>query len=371
MVFSFSRLPTPDLPTPDQSRRGLFAKCRSRRRPLPATFVLAAVLGLLAGCAAIGAPSDTEGEVALLKVDEPLREPAWVDGAGTLLVLGESEPVVVRLDPNAEAPPDEAPGPDAVVRSRTFEGVGEDLVPNPEEPESFYLPQPESGRVAVLDTRTLETVDSLDAGISPRYASLAAQAGVLFAISKDGETVAGWDVEEEGRKFPSTSVSGGEEAVVEAPEKGLDPAFWVAGPEGLSYYSGEPPERLVGLPMGVRDIAVDRESAQRAYVIDDEDPRRVVAVEGDPEGLDRGELEVMAHRRLYGEVECLASDELHVFAAMRGRLVVMRRETLEVVESVRFEGPARDATPSGITVGKEDVYVTLSEEPYVLSVDKP
>ena len=55
---------------------------------------------------------------------------------------------------------------------------------------------------------------------------------------------------------------------------------------------------------------------------------------------------------------------------------VVRQETLEPVDSVAF-GPllerenVRPSDITGITVGAEEVYLTLEGEPYVLSVKKP
>jgi hypothetical protein len=162
---------------------------------------------------------------------------------------------------------------------------------------------------------------------------------------------------------------------VESPEKGLTPAFWVAGPEGVAHYAGSPPELKAGLPLAASDIAVDAASAQRAYVAE-AGPGRVIAVEGDPAGLMEGELEVAAERRLGEVVERLAADELFVYAATRERLVVMRRHDLQTVESVEYRRPLesdalKEASLSGIAAGEESVYLTLGGEPYVLSVEKP
>src|SRR5215213_9983402 len=121
----------------------------------------------------------------------------------------------------------------------------------------------------------------------------------------------------------------------EAPEKGLDPAFWIAGAGSVAFYGGDPPERMIGRPMDAQDIAVDLASSQRAYIAEAD---RVVALEGDPERLLEGKLEVMATRSLGERVQHLTSDELHVFAATQDKLVAMRRETLETGESVEF-GP--------------------------------
>jgi hypothetical protein len=215
-------------------------------------------------------------------------------------------------------------------------------------------------------------VDSYDVGGSPAYVTLDAQPEVLFALSKDGSKVSGVGIETP-EELPAVEVGGGAGTLVEAPEKGLDPAFWIAGPGGVAFYGGDPLERMVWRPMEAQDIAVDLTSSQRAYIAEAD---RVVALEGDPEHLLEGNLEVMATRNLGEKVERLASDELHVFAATQDRLVAMRRETLEPIDSVEF-GPlleregVRPSDISGITVGAEDVYLTLEGEPYLLSVKKP
>lgn len=318
------------------------------------------VAGLFAGCSAFGT---TPEKVTVIEVGTPLKEPAWVSGKKTLLALAEDEPKVVKLDPDT-----------GETTSRWLEDVGETVTPNPGEPDLAYLPQPDLGRVAVLDTDTLRATGKLVSEVPPWYTTLDVQSEILFALSEDGSTVVGWDLESL-QDVPRTRVGGGEETLVEAPEKGLDPAFWVAGPDGVAYYGGDPPERLVSLPIEVGDIAVDLTSAQRAYV-SESGTGRVVAVEGDPEGLVEGELLVKAERRLEEEVLHLASGELYVFAATRGSLVILRREGLEVIETVEFsEYTDREAlagaVPSGITVGKKDVYITLGGEPYVLSIRKP
>jgi hypothetical protein len=160
---------------------------------------------------------------------------------------------------------------------------------------------------------------------------------------------------------------------VESPEKGLDPAVWTASPGGVAFYGGDPLRRMVEERIEATDMAVDLSSMQRAYVAEG---ARILALEGDPEGFLEGELVAVKTRELGEKVEHVASDELHVFAATKHGLVAMRRESLEVVETVEFgrflerRGIEPDGI-SGITVGKEDVYLTFEGEPYVLGVKKP
>lgn len=335
-------------------------------RSISALVVLAAGLGFLIGCAPLGGPAGAEPRTELLRVDVPLREPVWVPEKEAVLALSEDRRRIVRVGVGGE-------GRRVPVRSEAFEDVGENVALSPEEPEKAYLPRPGAGKISVLDTDSLREVDSYEvAGASPSYATVDVQSEIMFAISQSGSEVSGVEFAEP-EKAPVVEVEGNPETLVEAPEKGLDPAFWTAGPGGVAFYGGDPPERLVGFPIEATDVAVDLTSAQRAYVAE---ASRVVALEGDPEGLLEGKLEVLATRDLGEGVERVASDELHVYAATRSKLVAMRRETLEPVQELEFGrlleregiGPAEI---SGITVGKEYVYLTFEGEPYLLSVEKP
>jgi hypothetical protein len=106
------------------------------------------------------------------------------------------------------------------------------------------------------------------------------------------------------------------------------------------------------------------------------DGERIVALEGDPQEYLEGRLVDVAERDVGAPVERVASDELEVYAATEDRLVVMRRETLETVESVDFgrlleKEDVRPKGISGIAVGSDDVYVAFEGAPYVLKVKKP
>lgn len=324
---------------------------------------LAVGIAILGGCAS----ADSGPKAELLWVHVPLREPAWAPEEKALLALSEDRRQVVRVDVGKEAPGSRPP-----VRSEEFEDLGDNLALSPEEPDRAYVPRPEAGEISALDIDTLRVVDGYDVGDSPTYVTLDVQSEVLFTLSEDGTKVSSVGLETPG-KVPAVEIEGGTETLVEAPEKGLDPAFWTSGLDGVAFYSGNPPERMVGERIEATDIAVDLSSMQRAYVAEGE---RIVALEGDPEDFLEGELVAVKTRSLGEEVEHVASDELHVFAATKHKLVAMRRESLKVVETVDFgrllqrEGITPDGV-SGITVGKEDVYLTFEGEPYVLSAKKP
>lgn len=343
---------------------------RNRALVVAALTVLPTLLG---GCAAFGEPAGPAEKVELLEADHPLHEPVWVPKEKVLLALGEEEPRVALLNPEASVPAGDSPEESAVEESRELEEA-EAATLNVREPDRAYVSQPEAGDVAVLSTHDLRELDSLAAGDSPAEVTVDAASEILFALSEDGSTMTGTDLES-SEELSATEVEGGEETLVESPEKGLTPAFWAAGPDGVAHYAGSPPERKVGLPIQASEIVPDAASAQRAYVAE-AGSGRVAAVEGDPEGLMEGELEVIAERELGGEIEQLAADELFVYAATREELVVMRRHDLQTVESVEFRRPLekeslREAPLSGVAAGEESVYMTLGGEPYVLSVEKP
>ena len=324
--------------------------------------VLAAALSILAGCSA----ASSEPKAELLEVSVPLVGPSWVPDQEALLAVDGQGLRVARVDLGGTG------GREAPVKTRKIPDLGENVVVDPEAPGRAYLGRPGAGEISTLDTDDLRVVGSHEVGGSPHSVTLDGQSEVVFALSEDGTRVSSADLGG-GERIPTVRVDGGEGARIEAPEKGLDPAFWVADRARVSYYHGDPPERLVGEQIPAADIAVDKTSAQRIYVADE---HRVVALEGDPQRYLKGQLVDTAERDLGRPVERVASDELYVFAATEDELVVMRRETLETVETVNFgrlleqEGVEPEGL-SGMAVGSEDVYVAFEGAPYVLGVKKP
>jgi hypothetical protein len=323
---------------------------------LAASFVL-----VLGGCGAAGAGQ----QVRLLEVEDPLKEPAWVPN-DALIAVSEDGSRVERVDPGASG--------SGRVLSVELRNLGENLALNPREPGQAYIARPESGRISELNTDTLRVVGGYETGGKPSYVTLGAQPGLLFALSEDGKEVLGVDLAT-SQELPTLRVDGDPKTLAESPEKGFDPALWVAGSQGTTYYGGDPLKSMAHSPQEAEDIAVDTESAQRIYLAEGSS---LTALEGDPDGLLRGDLEEMASRDLGETVEAVASDALYVYAATPDELVVMRRETLETVETVdltgEYEQKHLDPTGiSGITTGESSggVYLTLEGEPYVVSISKP
>jgi hypothetical protein len=318
---------------------------------------------VIGGCASAGAGQQAQ----LLRVEGPLKEPAWVPSKNALIALSEDgrvERVDLGASKNSKAP----------MRSVALEDAGENVALNPREPGLAYIARPEMGRITALDTDTLRVVRGYDTGGTPSYVTVNAQPELLFAISEDGSAVSGADLAT-SQEISAILVNGDSRTIAEAPEKGFDPALWIAGSQGTTYYGGDPLKSMARSPQEAEDIAVDTESSQRVYVARDS---RLTALEGDPQGQLRGDLQEMTSRDLGEKIEAVTCDALYVYAATLEKLVVMRRETLETVETVDLgdlteRNGLRPTGISGITTGEsaDGVYLTLEGEPYVISIRKP
>lgn len=341
---------------------------------LRSALLLAGVSMTLVGCgvgdqaAAEGAPEN--GIVA--RVDAPLRAPAWAEDEGAVITLQEDGRRLVRLDVGE--------GFDGtqdlpVTISEELDGIaGENLrLESGRMPDEIYLPKPERDQVTVMENDDLLEVRTLNAGESPtRIAVGGSSSGygtqTLFALSGDGQAVTVAELETPDAVAARAEVGASDDSLIEASgEEG----FWIAGPEGVALYGRIPPERLGNLPLEAGTLATDADDPQRAYV-GEVASGRLVTVE--PE--EAGDLRVVAEANLAAPAEYLDAQDGLLYAVTRDELLVLDSETLEAVETVEL-GPLvaqedlEHAEPSGLTVGEENVYVTLKGEPYVLLIEKP
>ncbi len=241
-------------------------------------------------------------------------------------------------------------------------------------PDKVYLPKPERDQVTVVENDDMMEVRSFSAGEAPARvalggSSLGYSTPTLFALSEDGSMVTLVELDN-FEEITEVEVEASEDALIEA-SGGDEIGFWLAGPNGVTLYAGDPPESLGELPLEAGALAVDVTNPQRAYV-GETASGRVVAVEPDEEGgLQTAEV---AH--LSSPAEYLATEEGRLYAITGAELVVLDSETLETVETVKL-GPIvaqeslEEAEPSDLVVGEENVYVTLEGEPYVLLIEKP
>ena len=352
-----------------------------RLRGIPPALLVAGLclLSLLGGCG--GGASAQPEEMVLLRLDAPLRDPRWTKGQDFALALREDEPRVVKLPVSAGASGETTLGPGEITPSEGIEGTSASVAPNPRRTDEAYLPQPDLGRIVQIDTSDLRTARGFDLDEPPQWAAVHPGSQTLFALSEDGSTVSVLDLEDPGKldlEEPGAPigfrVGAGEGARIEAPERGLEPQFWLWGPNGISHYAGSPPEPKVSMPINAASFALDADTAQRAYV-GEGGSGRVVALEGDAAGMLDGRLREVAEQDLGGAAEYLDTEELWLIAATRDRLVQMKRDDLTVVESTDFGGFLRqeglgEARVSGMTVTRDRVYLTLEGEPYMLSIRK-
>ena len=341
---------------------------------LRATLLVAVMSMALTGCG-VGEQAAAEGASGngiVARVDAPLRAPAWVEDEGVLIALQEDGRRLVRLDPGESF---DGTRDFPVTTSQELDGsAGENLrLESGSMPDEIYLPKPERDQVTVVENDDLLEVRNLVAGESPARIALGGSStgyGVqtLFALSEDGETVTVVELENPGTADAEAEVGASEDSLLEA--SGED-GFWLAGPEGVALYGGPPPERLGNLPLEAGSLATDADDPQRAYA-GETSSGRVVAVEPD----EAGELRAVAEADLNAPAEYLYAEEGRLYAISRDELVVLDSESLETVETVEI-GPLvaqeglEQAEPSGLTVGEENVYVTLKGEPYVLFIEKP
>jgi hypothetical protein len=333
---------------------------------------LAVGLGLLlGGCG--GAPAQAQEEIVLLSVGAPLREPVWVDKPNVAIALRADEPRVVKFNASAGAPGESTLGPGALESSEALEGAGENMALNHLKEDEVYLPQPDLGRVALVNTTDLREVRSFDLGRAPEWVAVHPGSQTLFVLSREGSTLSEVDLRDPKKTF-SFNINAGAGTHIDASQRGLEPELWTWGPAGIAYYNGFPPERKVGMPVNAGAFAVDIETAQRAYV-GEGDSGRVMAVEGDPQGILNGELRTVAEQDLGERSEHLEAEDLRVFAATQNKLVAMKRDSLDVLDTVEFRSfldqqGLGDARVSGMAVTGDRVYLTLEGEPYILSLRK-
>ncbi len=339
--------------------------------------VIAMLLGgsaFLTACSAVGGSSGGPS-VTAMKVDVPVEEPVWDRDKGVLLALAEDEPRIAKIDPQTGK----------TDLSGAFEDVGENLAISPGREDNVYLPQPELGRIASVDIDSLRKARTLKAGSSPAQVATDVGSKMLFALSEDGSTVTGVNLENFQPLLPPVDeVEAGKEAELEGPERGLAAEFFVAGPKGVALYEGHPAplEKVDHIKIAASTVAGDLVKVSRVYV-GEEGTDRLLAVDLNPENE---HLTVSAEKTLSEPVEYVGADEKRVYAATGDKLIVLKAENFEgfddngfeVVDTIDYRRPLKrenlkDAPLSGLAVGptSKGVYLTLKGVPYVLSIDKP
>ena len=221
-----------------------------RRRQRAGTLtVLAGLLAVAAGCGGSGseeaATTSESGEsVAAIEVDAPLREVVYAPNQEVLFAYRQNEPRIVKID---ASPGGAGESPRATTLYEEIEEVGENLETGDEEPNSLYVPQPrrnQFGIVGTADMISIRTVRTAENPVRVALDPLGPPDGTgkaVFALSRTGSTVTGVSLNTY-EIFAELQVQGSEDTLIESPPLGDAGQFWLAGPEGVAYYAGSPPE---------------------------------------------------------------------------------------------------------------------------------
>lgn len=327
-----------------------------------------------AGCVvAPGTAVETQPEVSVVTVGAALRDPVWSYRNDALVGLTDDGRVaeITGLPGSGHS--------NETTRLSPPMAVGRNLQISQKNDQQIFVPQPQRGKVAVLDLATLHQVDEFDAGPAPAYLSEDAGMRVLLALSADGSSVT--PVDEYGfRKLPTAKVNGGPSDTIDGANRGRDVEYHVYGPSGIRFYRGptSPPKELGSFAMGVASAAGDGAAVTRSYVAR-RDGDLIFCI--DLRRAGKG-LKVRAATQLPSPIRQIGTDDTRIYAATDRELVA-----LETVSFMRFEQDIipvlrttnyrsalpesqRSAPLSGMAVGPHRVYLTFAGTPLVVSVAK-
>lgn len=128
--------------------------------------------------------------------------------------------------------------------------VGRNLQISQKDDRVVFVPQPERGRVAVVDLESLRQVHDFDAGPAPAYLSEDAGLRMLLALSSDGMSVTPLD-QYGFRKLPTAGIADGPADSIDGANRGREIDDHLYGSSGIRHYQGtsSPPEQRGSLNM--------------------------------------------------------------------------------------------------------------------------
>ena len=315
---------------------------------------------------------ETKPEVVVRSVGATLHDPVWSYGTHALIGLTDDSRLAEITDPlSAEH---------ARTRLSAPMAVGRNLQISRKDERQIYVPQPQRGKVAVVDLGTLRQVDEFDAGPAPAYLSEDGGMRVLLALSADGLSVT--PVDQYGfRQLPPAKITGDPADTVDGANRGRDIDYHLYGPSGIRYYKGpsSPPDERGALSMDVAVSAGDGTAVTRSYVASRDD-EVLYAVDSRRGGEG---LEVLAATRLPSPIRKIGTDDTRIYVATDRELVTLEtdsftgypHQTIPVLRIANYRAglppEVQSAPVSGMAVGPHRVYLTLAGTPYVVSVAKP
>jgi hypothetical protein len=274
-----------------------------------------------AGCmVAPGTAVETSPEVSVMTVGAPLRDPVY---------SYRDDALVGITDDGRVAEVSNLLRSNATTRFSPPMPVGRNLQISRKDEGHVFVPQPQRGKVAVLDLTSLRQVDEFDAGPAPAYLSEDAGMRVLLALSAAGSSVT--PIDEYGfRKLPTAKIPGDPSNMIDGANRGRDIEYHVYGPSGIRFYRGptSPPEELGSMDMPVAAAAGDGAAVTRSYVAR---PNSDLLYCVDLRRAGKG-LKVRAATQLPSPIRRLGTDDARIYAATDRELVA-----LETVTFMRFE----------------------------------
>jgi hypothetical protein len=342
-------------------------------RNWPGTVATAAA-GILvaAGCSAPGTTLESAPEVGLAGIDAALHDPVWSYRDNALLGLTDDHKLATITYAGPKS---------AHTRLSAPMDAGRNVQISKKDDRHVFVPQPERGKVAVVDTATLAPVGEFDAGPAPAYLAEDAGMRVLLALSADGSSVT--PVDQYGfRKLPTATFTAEPADTIDGANRGRQIEYHLYGASGIRYYKGpsSPPEQRGSLQMAVAAWAGDSTSVSRSYVAT-RDGNVLYAVDSRRGGEG---LEVLARTRLSSPIRYLGTDDTRVYAATDRDVAVLETAsftgfpdgTIPVLRTIDYRaglpgGPVASAPLSGMAIGPKRLYLTLRGQPYVVSVAKP
>jgi hypothetical protein len=346
---------------------------RLRRCALVAVSVaVITTVAAAAGCSAPGTAVEKSPEITVMAAGAMLRDPVWSYRFDALVGLTDDDRLAEVTDPVSSG--------HATTRLSSQMAVGRNLQISRKDDRHIFVPQPQRGKVAVIDLATLRQVDEFDAGPAPAYLSEDSGMRVLLALSADGSAVT--PIDEYGfRALLTARITGDPSEMIDGANRGREIEYHVYGSSGIRYYKGpsSPPEERGSLPMDVASSAGDGTAVTRSYVARrDDDVLYAVDSQRGGEGL-----KVLAVIRLPSPIRRIGTDDTRIYAATDREVVVLEtndvtgypHHTIPLLRTTNYRAALPDAERSapltGMALGPHRVYLTFAGTPLVVSVAKP
>lgn len=333
---------------------------------------MAALIPVIGACAQPGTELESEVAVSATRIDVPIRSPVW-SGYEQALVGVTADQRIGTFDVLDE------PG-DRTTFSEVLPGVGRNILISPMDDSLVYVPQPGLGHVAVLSIEDLRPVATLSAGPAPALLAVNSGPKRLLALSADGSTVTPVDLHMSKASTPQ-HVDAGSSGHLSGTDRGRAVEYHVMSSGEIAHYKGTiSPVQIKGeIDLHANASAGDPTKVTRFYV-GERETGRLLAVDSKRGGHG---LHVVGTASVGEPIRYLATDDKRIYVATGTKVAVFHTDTFEGYDAGRIEelqtfefrsalpAQARLAPLSGLTVGPHQVFVTLQDQPYVVSVAKP